>query len=40
MNVRIIIVVHKYRDSDSTNNEETCDETSFDIETEEQKCEE
>ena len=40
MCVYIIIVIRKYQDSDSTFNKECCDETSFDIETQEQKCEE
>ena len=32
MNVYIIIVVRKYQDSDSTNNDVSSDETSFDNE--------
>ena len=40
MYIIIIIVVRKYQDCDSTSNEKSCDETSFDIETQERKCEE
>ena len=40
MYIIIIIVVLKYQDSDSANNDVSCVETSFDIETQKQKCEE